>query len=179
VTYTNPSGNPVDVFIVVDGYRVSEEGTFDLDVYTGALPGDTCQNRETVTLTSGAATIEASTNAVLGYANDYEPPTACTGYDEIGPDRVHVVSVPAGQTLTATATPRPGFDLGLYFIEGAASACDASPITCLAGIDANNAGEAETVTHTNSSGAAQTVMVVVDSFDLAEWGPYSLELRVQ
>ena len=88
-------------------------------------------------------------------------------------------SVPAGQTLTATATPRTLFDLGLYFVEGAASACDASPITCLAGIDANDAGEAETVTHTNSSGSAQTVMVVVDSFDPDDWGPYSLELQVQ
>jgi hypothetical protein len=177
-SYTNTTANPVDVFLVVDGYSSTSQGTYDLAVRVGPALGDTCQAAETVTLTAGAATILGST-ASPGYAANYAPPAACTSdYAAVGNDHAYTVPVPTGTTLTATMTPA-GWDGSVYFLAGPAAACDATPIACLAGRDTGTSGVAEIATYMNTTGATVEVMVVVDSYSASANGPYSLAVQVQ
>lgn len=180
VVYTNATASPVDVFVVVDGFDATDEGSYTLAVALGVPPGDTCSSAEVVTLTAGMATVAGTTTAAAGYVNDYEPPTTCTdGFGEDGNDHVHVVTVPMTQTLTAVATPTGGWDCGLYLIAGPAASCGANPIVCLDGADMGGTNGAETVTYTNSTGASVDVMIVVDSYLPSEQGAYSLAVTVQ
>ena len=180
VTYTNPGAGPLEVFIVVDSYSLTQSGAFTLTVQVGRPAGDTCQLAEAVTLSGGAATITGTSAGSAGYANDYEPPAAgCTGYGAPGLDRAYRVTVPAGQRLWARVVPGDAnLDLGVYFVAAPASNCDASPIVCLAGADAFEDGDPELAHYTNTGVTAMDVFVIVDSYWAGEGGPFTLDLRV-
>ncbi len=109
-------------------------------------------------------TINATT---VGYTNDYSPASTCTGFTNPGPDRVFTISVPAGQRLTATATPAtsmPQYDLSIYLVGGPAAQCTMTPV-CLAGDDSGSEASANTVVYDNRSTGALDVFIVVDSFN--------------
>ncbi|HUQ01882.1 MAG TPA: hypothetical protein VM261_05265 [Kofleriaceae bacterium] len=179
LTYQNTTANPVDVFVVVDGYYATGAGAYDLAISVGRPRGNTCQDAEAITLTAGMATISGTTTDALGYSPNYAPPNTCTStYTQSGNDRVHSVAVPMGATLTATLTPN-GWDGGLYVVAGPATSCDANPIVCLAGIDGASSSGAETITYTNATGATVEALIVVDSYSTTHEGPYTLAVRVQ
>ena len=57
----------------------------------------------------------------VGYSNDIatdDMGPGCTTYDNTGADKVFSVTIPAGQTLTATVSPVSGYDPGIYILAG-------------------------------------------------------------
>ena len=99
------------------------------------------------------------------------PTGTCTGYVPDGPDHIYMVTLNAGQMVTATATPTSSWDISLELV----TPCSTSP-ACLAGSDAVITG-AETASFTAT--AATTVYVVVDGYNPGVAGPYSLLVRIQ
>lgn len=177
VRHVNETGADVTVFVVVDGTSTTG-GAFTLDVVVGAPPpGDTCQSAEPITLSSGMATVSATTATASLYANDYVP-TDASCEDGEGNDRVHAVTVPAGERLIATVTPQTGFDVTLNLVGGPAAMCDASPIVCLESADNGSSGGAETVTYVNPTGSPVEVLLVVDGYDSDDEGTYDLAVTV-
>lgn len=159
LAWNNSTGAALDVFVVVDSYYPNQfHGPFDLSVALAPAPiGDICA---TATILAGPGTVSGST---AGAFDDYHPATTCTGDTVFGFDRVYAISVPAGKTLTATATPATMTeDVGIYLLPGPATACGTA--TCLAGKDQGFGGAAETLAWTNSSASAQSVFIVVDSY---------------
>lgn len=180
--YKNQTAAAVDVYIIIDGFRAAGDA-YTLGVTVGPIPppppGDTCALSEAVTLVNGMAMIAATTATLPGYENDYAPDDTgnCTGYDAPGNDRVHTVSVPAGQRLTATVTPMSTtFDAAVYFVATPAATCDVSPLVCQGGRDAGFEGDPETAAYENTTGAPVDVFVVVDSYVAGAGDGYTLGL---
>ena len=115
------------------------------------------------------------------FANDYIPAATsaanCTGYAEIGQDRVHSISIPAGKTLTATITPITADDVGMYLLANVA-ACTAAPQMCLIGEDVGGPGEVDVLVYANSGITPITVLLVVDSYDTGN-KTYDLTIAIQ
>lgn len=152
VVYKNATGATQTIFVVIDGYQGST-GTFGLAATLSTPPADdTCMTP--TALASGTA---LTAQAFASYTNDYSSGMNCSLAS--GPDRAYSVTVPAGQRVSIVATPTVD-DIALNLIDGAANCGTA----CLAGEDVGFDGEAETLTFTNSTGAAQTYLVVVDVF---------------
>jgi hypothetical protein len=135
----------------------------------GRPPGnDLCAGAEDVTTAahgSGGATVIGD---LTGYHNDVQPPQACTGFVNDGPDAIYQVTVAAGETLTATLTPQ-GWDGAVEVVQP----CTLVPI-CLAGSDGASPEVASVL-----ATAAATLYVVVDSFDATAFGVYTLTIRAQ
>lgn len=147
----------------------SADAPVDAPGSDGRPPGnDICAGAEDVTAAahgSGGATITAD---LTGYHNDVQPPQACTGFVNDGPDAIYEVTVAPGKTLTATLTPQ-GWDGAVEIVQP----CTLMPI-CLAGSDGASPEVA-----TYLAPAAATLYVVVDSFDPTAFGAYTLNIRVQ
>jgi hypothetical protein len=143
----------------------------------GAIDGgitvpDTCAQAQNLTAAAAMGTGTTVTGNTTGAADDVSSPTGtCTGYTPDGPDHVYVVTLNAGQRVTATATPTSSWDISLELV----TPCSASP-TCLAGSDSSISG-AETATYLAT--ATTTVYVVVDGYNPGVAGPYSLLVRIQ
>ncbi len=178
VSITNTSSATRRVRIVVDSYSNPAPGSFALDVaFAPALPGEGCLNAVPITVLDGGVVDGGST---AGYQNDLETDpagTGCTTYSNTGADKVFSVTVPAGQTLTATVSPVSGFDPGIYLLPG--GACPTRATTCLAGSDVGASGAPDTLTYTNSSASAQNVFLVVDRYVPGTNDAFSLTLSLQ
>ncbi|MCA9680532.1 MAG: hypothetical protein H6709_09395 [Kofleriaceae bacterium] len=135
-------------------------------------PTDTCAQAQDLTAAANMAGGVTVVGDTTGYADDVNPASSCTGYAPDGPDSIYVVTLTAGQTVTATATPTTSWDISLELV----TPCATTP-TCLDGADSGLSGAAETATYT--AGAAQTVYVVVDGYNPGVAGPYSLLVQVQ
>ena len=178
--YDNASLGAVDVFVVVDSFNSGGDG-YMLAVTVAPPPaGESCSDPERITLTGGTATVNATT---VGYLDshdpsNYPPASGCTNYYTDGPDRLHVVSVPALQTLTVVLTPAANYDAAVYLIAPPAASCSAVPVVCLDGEDLLGQGGNETVTYTNPGNAAVDVFVGIDGDGLpaagSPSGTYSL-----
>jgi hypothetical protein len=182
--YRNTGTTAVDVYILVDGYAATGNA-FTLDVNVGPIPppptGDTCALAESVTLVNNMATVLGTTSTLTGYNNDYAPDDTgnCTGYAEPGNDRVHQVTVPAGQRLTATVTPTSTtFDAAVYFVATPAATCTVSPLVCAGGRDEAFGGDPETAHYSNNTGAPSDVFVIIDSYNAGAGDGYMLGLTV-
>ncbi len=139
------------------------------------LAGDLCSNAEPVVLVGGAATITATTASP--YMNNYRP-GVCAQVNSNGPDRVHSITIPNGQRLTATVDPTSGtYDPGIFLIAGPASNCDASPIACLAANDSGANGQNDTITFDNTTGQDIDVLIIIDGYRL-EGDAYTLFVTV-
>ncbi len=140
-----------------------------VDAASGAVP-DTCAQAQDVTagaMVAGGITVTGDTT---GYADDVRPASACTGFLPDGPDAIYSVTVNAGVTITAVATPTTGWDISLELVQP----CTATP-TCLDGSDAISGPETVMFTTT----AQGTYFIVVDGYNPGVAGPYSLNVRVQ
>lgn len=143
-----------------------------IDAMPPVGPPDTCAQAEDVTadaLTAGGA---VRTGDTTGHADDVSLPSTCTGYTTDGPDDIYAVTVTAGQTITATATPATAWDISLELV----SPCAATP-TCHDGSDSGFGGGAESVSF--QATAAGTYYIAVDSYDPDDFGGYSVTIRVQ
>lgn len=142
-----------------------------IDAPPGTVP-DTCAMAEDVTteaLTAGGATRTGNTT---GLVNDVTTDSGCSGYTADGEDAIYAITVTAGQTITATATPSTAWDISLALV----SPCQLTP-TCHDGADSGFDGDPETVSFTGAP--AGTYYLVVDSYNPGEVGAYSVNIRIQ
>jgi len=150
MSYSNTSGSTETIYIVVDTW--SNPGLFDLVATVEAPPSnDTCATPET--LTSG---VQVTGNTSLA-SSDYG--TGCG--ISTGNDLIYSIDVPAGDRLTAVATPESGFDLALA-IGGSCSLIEAD--TCIDEEDSGFDGTAETIVYNNVTGSTETIFIVVDTW---------------
>ncbi len=166
-------GTAVDAAQTVDAAS-DIDAPVSIDAPNGRPPGDLCSTAEPITLTGGAATITATSAAP--YANDYEP-GVCAKVNSAGPDRVHSITVPNGQRLTATVDPTSAtFDPGIFLI-AAPGGCDVMPIVCLAENDAGGDGQDDAITFTNTGAAPVDVFIMIDGFRM-DGDAYTLTVNV-
>lgn len=175
VSWLNEDAFERDVFVVVDSYLsepdvvagVAAAGAFTLEARLetpGA--GDRCDSAELVPSTGSRA------STLTGYGPDYAFGSSRTCALQAGPDRVFLVDVPAGERLTATATPFPdaGLDVVVNLVGAPEASCRASPAVCLARADLGFSGEPDTATFINQSATSLGVFVVVGSYAAAPSG---------
>ncbi|MDX2013250.1 MAG: hypothetical protein SFW67_23845 [Myxococcaceae bacterium] len=91
-----------------------------------ALPGETCASAEPLTLTSGAASVTATTT---GYANDHSSPTCASA----GPDRFYRFTLATTSNLVATLSPSSNSFGSLALLGPSSSCASATESTCVAG----------------------------------------------
>lgn len=171
VAFLNEEPFDRDVFVVVDSYLTGPDetagATFEGEfLLTARLEqpgaGDRCETAELLTGNSARA------SSLSGYGPDYgfRQGTGCAL--QSGPDRVFVVDVPAGERLTATASPSDAglndLDLVVNLVAAPASTCRLTPPVCLASADRGFRGEPDTATLINTSAGPQSVFVVVGSY---------------
>lgn len=168
-SWTNNTGAAVDVFVVVDSYydmdRVGSDGgvtatasgaaTLDVALAQPAMD-DSCDGTPTTLTVGGTLTAQEITT----YGDDYASASSCDYVD--GPDRVYQVTVPAGQVVSITATPEGSstLDLTLNLVDGAGACGNA----CVASVDRGFDTDPETLQFKNSTGAAQTYLLVVENW---------------
>jgi hypothetical protein len=153
--YANESTTASETINLVVDSAATVGGTYSL---TGSLTttkaGDICGKAEPIATGSNISGLTTT-----GYSNEYDGGTGCKPAS--GADRVFSVTVPNGKQLTALVTPAATFDPTLSLIAGPESRCAAH--VCNASVDAKTAGQPETATYSNKTGADQTVFIVVDS----------------
>ncbi|HEY8428169.1 MAG TPA: hypothetical protein VIL20_07335, partial [Sandaracinaceae bacterium] len=168
-TISNPDPTPFSVVLGVGPYEPGVGGTYDISFTYEPLPmGEICANAIPVTA-SGTFT---GTTVGAGNRYDLSATGSCTGDGTPGPDIVYAVTLAAGQTLTATLTPDASFDPALYVVTD----CSMAEATCQDGSDIPLDGVDETVSYTATS--AQTVYLIVDSWDLSVAGAYTLDVAL-
>ncbi|MBL8909960.1 MAG: hypothetical protein JNM17_04560, partial [Archangium sp.] len=130
----------------------------------GMNGGDTCQMPQ---LIQAGVFMGDTTGKTANYPG-------CTVGNLPGPDSVYEISVPAGQRLTVSVVPGMvngnQYDTGIYLIEGPAANCDAvepdggSAVMCLDASDAVDFDATEETEYRNTTGAAKTIYIVIDSY---------------
>lgn len=140
-----------------------------IDAPPGAAP-DTCAQAQDITAGAMMTNGITVTGDTTGYADDVRPASTCTGFLPDGPDAIYSVTVNAGVTITAVATPTTGWDISLELVQP----CAATP-TCLDGSDVITGPETVMFTTT----AQGTYYIVVDGYNPGVAGPFSLNVRVQ
>lgn len=103
------------------------------------------------------------------FSNDYSDTAACTGFGSPGTDAVYAVDLTAGQMVTADLDAGT-VDSSLYIVRSCVSIAD----SCLDGDDVGGTNEQVTYTATD----AETVFIVVDAFDAATSGAYTLDIAI-
>lgn len=154
--YANESSSAPETLYVVLDSTATAGGTYSLTASLSDVgkAGDVCGSAEVITAGTNVTGL-----TTVGYANEYEGGTVCKAAP--GPDRVFAVTVPDGKQLTALITPDAAFDPTLSLIAGTPASCAAH--VCNASVDAKGAGQPETATYSNRTGADQVVYVVIDS----------------
>jgi hypothetical protein len=156
VSWTNAGTSAATVFIIIDDYSATgTNGSYRLDV-SSAPPtvGESCG--VPIPAVSGTPVSRAPST----FLNDYEGAGTGCFTPSTGPDFVLAYSVPANRSLTVTATPASGLDVSVNFATSVA-ACGAR--TCVAGVNTGGNGVAETIGWNNTTGATQTVYVIIDA----------------
>lgn len=148
---------------------IAVDAMIDAPGSDGRPPGnDICSGAEDISaqaLMAGGITIDGD---LTGYHNDVQPPMACTGFTERGPDAIYVITAGPGKIITATLDPM-GWDGAVALVQP----CVMSPI-CL---DGSDGASPEVATYTTT--AATTLYVVVDSWSETAFGRYRLNVTVQ
>ena len=167
-----PSQPAGTYFAWVDGTN-NTSGNFTLTVNTNTPPGDTCAAAVPITASGMLAN-----ETLVGYINDYATDSTgmnCTGFANVGPDKVYSISLTAGQVLTVTMEPK--FDGAIYLVAG--PTCMPQYTMCLAGADVNGGGAARTETFMYTATAAQQVFLIADFFQSGAGGAYTLNINIQ
>lgn len=113
------------------------------------------------------------TGTTRGAANDYTPITSgsggCTGFAANGADVVYVLTLaPTGSVALDYTSADDG---SIYLLDACVSPAGAA---CVAGADATFTGDTEHLDYTNTSGANQTLYLVLDSFGTGSFGDFTL-----
>lgn len=169
---------PWDGFLVVDT-EVSG-GPYTLDVRLGPAtsfsPSDTCTGAAAqVPLATG---LHLGTGSLLGFTNFLNPALpgpSCTGARALGGEGILPLVLEPGESVEATVN-QTGGDGSLYLLEVCGDVT-----TCVNGDDQWDAGGIggdwpETVSHTNISGAQQTLYLVIDGY--SSTGDFYAEIEI-
>lgn len=153
---------PGEFFFVVDGYG-GANGPYTITFTTTpyVAPPSMCELIQDVTGTYFAG------DTCDGYNN--VSVEDCGAYTENGLEHYYEIQVPAGCYFTANVT----YDLedgALWVLDSCAPG-----YTCLGYADDTLGGELETVTYTNTTGALQTVILVLDSWGTDACGTYTFD----
>ena len=178
-TATVDDNTNVLTFTSVAGTTYALQVTNSMDTAVGyqvtVLPpppaNDACANAATL-----ANNASVSGNTVSAAADVALEGIACTGYSTPGNDMFYSVTIPAGQTLTATL--KSAEDLSLYLVDSCAALC------CWGGADDGAGGSTiedveEVLAYQNVTSASQTLVLAVDSYSTSNAGAFVLEISVQ
>jgi hypothetical protein len=153
--YANESTSASETINVVVDSSATAGGTYTLTASLSTTKaGDICGKAEPIVVGTNITGLTTT-----GYSNEYDGGTGCKPAS--GADRVFSVTVPTGKQLTALVSPAAAFDATLSLVAGDPTRCAAH--TCDASADAKAAGQPETATYSNKTGADQTVFIIVDS----------------
>ncbi len=128
--------------------------------------GDTCADASVSPITASGT----YTGTLVGAGSDYDPDYESCDVSGEGPDVAYAVNLSAGQILNATVVGDG--DLSLYVLTDCADAAD----TCVAGSDDGYEGDPETIQYTATT--AQTIYLIVDSYDDSEASDFSLDVDI-
>ena len=156
VSWTNPGTTAAIIFIIVDDYSATAtNGAFTLTASTSVpSAGENCVSP--ITAASGVSISRTPST----FADDYQGTGTGCLTPSVGPDFVLAYTVPNNRSLTVTATPVSGLDVSMNFATSLA-ACGSR--TCVTGANAGAAGVAETAAWNNTTGAAVTLYVIIDT----------------
>jgi hypothetical protein len=168
IRYANESTTASETIYVVVDSTATAGGAYSLTAGLSdiAKTGDVCGTAEVITAGTNLTGL-----TTVGYGNEYDGGSVCKAAS--GPDRVFAVTVPNNKQLTALVNPDATFDPTLSLIAGTPANCAAH--VCNASVDAKTAGQPETTSYSNKTGADQTVFIIVDSASTtASSGGFSL-----
>lgn len=161
IDFTAPSAGTY--YLIVDGYlTASGDFTLTVSVSPPAVGGETCGNP--IAVPAGGGSFVSTTANLM---NDYDPPLACTGYPQAGPDRVYAVTVGRGDVIEAVAEFDPALDGALYMVTNCSMLS-----SCTAGSDQGFAGADEEIRAVAQQ--AGTQYLIVDANETAWSGPHEL-----
>ncbi len=157
--FTNNTGASLSLYLVVGDYftNASNRDFSLVSTITTAAAGESCQLPQTVGagMLTGQTLVGLSADVVFNAASA----ATCIDTGSLG-DRVYAISVAAGKVLTVVATPAGNENLAVNVIDGTAASCN-DVMDCATSANDGVAGEPETVTFTNSTGATKIVFVQV------------------
>jgi len=175
VAWANTSASPQQRVLAVDGFLSAQQGVAGLELELEPLAqqpaGATCAGAVTLGLPAHAnGSTTGRDNLVDGYVG---AGGVCNRYGNFpgaggGGDVTYALEVPAGKTLSVSATGSGGWDLVVAILEG----CGPASETCAAWSDPGTAQV------TNTSGVQRTYFVVVDGFHPYSSGAYTLSASV-
>ena len=174
VSYSNPSGAPTRIYLVVEGFIARSEGSYLLSVELNdlsALPeGHTCANAIRI---DGAGSYAGDTSTSENYYDGLHG--TCLRFvtfpsAQSGPDITYVVAVPSGSTLSVTmnGTSPVGWDTAVAIFDD----CGNADTSCRSYADDGAA------TVTNSSGVTRDYFIVADGFFNYTRGTYALNVNI-
>ncbi len=154
--WVNP-GAATSAFLVVDGYGAST-GPFTLDIQHQAMTeltvADTCS--EAMSASSVTSGIYFGTTS--GLTDVLDPGDGgCTGYEALAEDGIVPITLADGESVKLEYT-LAGEDASIYLLTDCNSAA-----TCIVGAD-ESVGDSEELSYSNTSGAEQTLYVVLDGY---------------
>lgn len=167
VVIRNATTTSTTALVVVDGHEQAQSGNFTITtevIPLASMPGDTCQAPQVIA-TSGSLTGLTTAN----YLDDVQNASACSSFQNRGPDRVFSIVVPPGKQLTAVVIPT-GWDAAIMLTEGTACGMNS---TCFDSSDSSVSG-AETARFTNTGTSDRTIFIVVDSYSQTGSGAFDL-----
>jgi hypothetical protein len=134
---------------------------------------DTCETATALVI--GTPANGSTGGAASNYAAGLDAAT-CTNYEQSGGDVAYTVALTAGQAITVTlSNVSTNFDPSISILgPGTAAACNASPIVCLKGADANLKGQGETFTYT--AAGAGVYYIIVDTYADNQGGKFTLNV---
>ncbi len=153
---------PGELWFVVDGYS-GAVGPFTLTFTTTpySAPPSMCDLVQNVTGTSFTG------DTCNGYNN--VSAEACGDYTENGLEHYYEILMPAGCSFTANVKYATK-DGALWLLDSCAAG-----YACIGYADDTVSGGTETLSYTNTSGATQTVYLVIDSWGTAACGTYQFD----
>ncbi len=153
---------PIDAPAIDGPDEIDAPPEIDAPIDAPPAAGEACSTATPVTLVAGQAVINDTT---LGGSNEHTPGD-CEMVNSMGPDDVFSISIPAGNTLTATVDPTSTtYDPGIFLIAAPAANCDVEPAVCLAANDAGGDGANDAITFANPAGGqAVDAFIIIDGF---------------
>jgi len=159
-----------------DGGVDASDGGSLIDGGTG---NDTCA--QAVTLVNGTMISGDTTNETDDYQVDVNISSVCDNnsslgfYTYDGNDVAYTITVPNTKTLTVDVNPTSSWDPAIAIV----GSCASVGPSCLGGADEGFSGDPETATYTNTTGSAQVVFIIVDSYSSSSYGPFTIQATLQ
>jgi len=189
IQYTN-TGDPMTYYLGLDLWEPPDGSAptslpqdYLLDIWIGELTGapmvDTCDEAMAADPLVAGSYYHGG-DFGTEYNNDIDTEGEWTGYDHPGPDSLIPVTLENGQKITATFAFDEN-DAVLYLIPDCSGTAG---VEAAAGADATLNGQSESLSYTNTTGAAETLYLGLDLWENAE-APhvpndgYSLSIVIQ